>query len=123
MVKVYGLKFKGEPVKMDIALKYQAIFEGKMDVTDAFATDGQLIRYQLQILQDDKHFFPPYYAAPIVKNETLKKYPELESVLNELAGQISDAEMQKMNYQAEVKNKTLKDVARDFLVTKGLIEP
>jgi osmoprotectant transport system substrate-binding protein len=121
MVKIYGLKFKGEPMKMDIALKYQAIAEGKMDVTDAFATDGQLIRYKLKILEDDRNFFPPYYAAPIVKNETLEKHPELESVLNELAGQISDAEMQQMNYQAESEAKAITDIARDFLVTKGLI--
>jgi osmoprotectant transport system substrate-binding protein len=121
MVKTYGLKFKGEPMKMDIALKYQAIAEGKMDVTDAFATDGQLIRYKLRILEDDRNFFPPYYAAPIVKNETLEKHPELESVLNELAGQISDAEMQQMNYQAESEAKAITDIARDFLVTKGLI--
>jgi osmoprotectant transport system substrate-binding protein len=121
LVKAYGLKFKGEPVKMDIALKHQAIFEGKMDVTDAFNTDGQLIRYQLKILQDDKHFFPPYYGAPIVKNETLAKHPELKTVLNELAGKISDAQMQKMNYQAEVKNKAIKDIAKAFLTAQGLI--
>jgi osmoprotectant transport system substrate-binding protein len=121
LVNVYGLKFKGTPFKMDIALKYQAIFEGKMDVTDAFATDGQLIRYKLQILQDDKHFFPPYYAAPLVKNETLEKHPEIETVLNELAGKISDAQMQQMNYQAEAEDKSIKDIAREFLVEQGLI--
>jgi osmoprotectant transport system substrate-binding protein len=121
LVNVYGLKFKGTPVKMDIALKYQAIFEGKMDVTDAFATDGQLIRYKLQILEDDKHFFPPYYAAPLVKNETLEKHPEIETVLNELAGKIRDAQMQQMNYQAEAEDKSIKDIAREFLVEQGLI--
>ena len=121
LVNVYGLKFKGTPVKMDIALKYQAIFEGKMDVTDAFATDGQLIRYKLQILEDDKHFFPPYYAAPIVKNKTLEKHPEIETVLNELAGKIRDAQMQQMNYQAEAEDKSIKDIAREFLVEQGLI--
>lgn len=121
LVNVYGLKFKGTPVKMDIALKYQAIFEGKMDVTDAFATDGQLIRYKLQILEDDKHFFPPYYAAPLVKNETLEKHPEIETILNELAGKISDAQMQQMNYQAEAEDKSIKDIAREFLVEQGLI--
>jgi osmoprotectant transport system substrate-binding protein len=121
MIKTYGLKFKGEPVKMDIALKYKAIFEGKIDVTDAFTTDGQLIRYKLKVLEDDKHFFPPYYAAPIVKNETLEKHPEIETVLNELAGKISDAEMQQMNYQAEAEDKAIEDIAREFLVEQGLI--
>ncbi len=122
MVRTYGLKFKGEPVKMDTSLKYQAIAEGKMDVTDAFSTDGQLIKYKLRVLEDDRHFFPPYYAAPIVRNKTLQKHPELKKVLNELAGKISDDQMQKMNYQAESEKKPIKDIAKAFLKAKGLIE-
>lgn len=122
MIGEYGLKFKGEPLKMDTSLKYQAMAEGKMDVTDAFATDGQLIRYELRVLEDDRQFFPPYYAAPIIRNQTLEKHPELEEVLNELAGQISDDEMQKMNYQAESEKKPVKEIAREFLAAKGLID-
>jgi osmoprotectant transport system substrate-binding protein len=122
MIRAYGLKFKGEPVKMDTSLKYQAIAEGKMDVTDAFSTDGQLIKYKLRVLEDDRHFFPPYYAAPIVRNQTLQKHPELKKVLNELAGKISDDEMQKMNYQAESEKKPIKDIAKAFLKAKGFIE-
>ncbi len=122
MIEAYGLKFKGEPVKMDTAMKYQALSQGKMDVTDAFSTDGQLITFKLKILEDDKKFFPPYYAAPIVREDTLKKHPELEGILNSLEGKISDEEMQKMNYAVEAEKKATKDVARDFLVSKGLIE-
>ncbi len=121
MIEAYGLNFKSDPAKMDVALKYQAISQGKMDVTDAFATDGQLITYKLTILEDDKNFFPPYYAAPIVRNDTLEKYPELEAVLNSLAGKISDEEMQMMNYKVESEKKAIRDVARDFLTEKGLI--
>jgi osmoprotectant transport system substrate-binding protein len=120
MSHIYGLHFKGEPVKMDVALKYQAISEDKIDVTDAFSTDGQLIRYKLKTLEDDRKFFPPYYAAPIIRKATLKKHPELKKVLNMLAGKISDMEMQQMNYQAECEKKSIQDVAHDFLVAKGL---
>ena len=122
MIRAYGLRFKGEPLKMDVALKYQAISEGKIDVTDAFSTDGQLIRYQLKVLEDDENFFPPYYAAPIIREQTLKKHPELKEVLNLLADKIDDAQMQQMNYQVECEKKAIKDVARDFLVQKGLVE-
>lgn len=122
MVKAYTLNFKGEPVKMDVALKYKAVAEGKIDVTDAFATDGQLTTYQLKVLEDDKNFFPPYYAAPIISNKTLEKHPELEGVLNELAGKISDDEMQKMNYQAEAEKKAIKTIAREFLSSRGLVK-
>lgn len=122
MIKAYGLEFKGKPAKMDVAMKYQAIAQGKIDVTDAFATDGQLITYKLKVLEDDKNFFPPYYGAPIIREDTLEKHPELEDILNLLGGKISDAEMQEMNYKVEAENKSTKDVAREFLESKGLLK-
>ena len=122
MVDTYGLKFKGEPAKMDVAMKYQAVSQGNIDVTDAFTTDGQLITYKLKVLEDDKKFFPPYYAAPIIREDTLKKHPELEGILNSLGDKISDSEMQKMNYKVEAEKKSTKDVAKEFLIAKGLID-
>ena len=121
MVETYGLTFKGEPVKMDVSLKYQAMAEDRIQVTDAFTTDGQLITYKLKVLEDDKGFFPPYYAAPIVKNETLKAHPELEELLNKLSGKITDEAMQQMNYQAETEKKPMKDIAIEFLKEQNLI--
>ena len=121
MVETYGLTFKGEPVKMDVSLKYQAMAEDRIQVTDAFTTDGQLITYKLKVLEDDQGFFPPYYAAPIVKNETLKAHPELEELLNKLAGKITDEAMQQMNYQAETEKKPMKDIAIEFLKEQNLI--
>ena len=117
-VDTYGISFK-DVVKMNTSLKYQAIGEGKMNVTDPFATDGQIIQYNLKVLKDDLGFFPPYYAAPIVKEETLKKYPELESILNKLAGKISDEEMTKLNYQADTEKKEIKSIVTEFLTSKG----
>lgn len=121
LVKTYGLKFKEEPKKMNISLKYQAIGSGDMDVTNAFATDGPIKQYNLKVLTDDQNFFPPYYAAPIIRNETLEKYPELEDVLNSLAGKIDDAAMTELNYKVDVEGQDVETVAKEFLEGNGLL--
>lgn len=121
LVDAYGMEFAGEPKKMQVALKYQAIGNGDMDVTDAFATDGQIIQYNLKILEDDKGFFPPYYVAPIVKNETLEQFPELEGVLDMLAGLVDDATMTELNYRVDVEGESAETVATDFLTNAGLV--
>lgn len=121
LVKTYGMKFKGEPKKMNVSLKYQAMGSGDIDVTDAFATDGQIKQYNLKVLKDDKNFFPPYYAAPIIRKEVLEKYPELEQILNSLEGLIDDETMMEINYKIDVDNQDIKKVAEDFLREKGLI--
>lgn len=121
LVKTYGMKFKGEPKKMNVSLKYQAMGSGDIDVTDAFATDGQIKQYNLKVLKDDKNFSPPYYAAPIIRKEVLEKYPELEQILNSLEGLIDDETMMEMNYKIDVDNQDIKKVAEDFLREKGLI--
>ncbi len=122
LVETYGMTFKGEPKKMNVSLKYQAIGNGDMDVTDAFSTDGPIRQYNLKVLVDDKGFFPPYYAAPIIRTETLEKYPELTDVLNSLAGLIDDAAMTELNYKIDVEGQDVEVVAADFLREKGLVE-
>ena len=121
LVDFYGIKFKGEPKKMNVSLKYQAIGNGDMDVTDAFATDGPIQQYNLKVLDDDKCFFPPYYAAPIIRKDTLADNPELEEVLNLLAGAIDDAAMTELNYRIDVEGIDIEVVAKEFLQEKGLI--
>lgn len=121
LVDAYGIEFKGEPKKMNVALKYQAIGNGEMDVTDAFVTDGPIKQYNLKVLEDDKHFFPPYYAAPIVRKDTLEKHPELEDILNSLAGKIDDEKMTDINYKVDVQGEDVKTVAKEFLETNGLL--
>jgi osmoprotectant transport system substrate-binding protein len=122
LVKLYGIKFKGEPKKMNVSLKYQAIGNGDMDVTDAFATDGPIKQYNLKVLVDDKGFFPPYYAAPIVRKDTLEDHPELEEVLNRLAGLVDDPTMTELNYQVDVEGKDVEKAVREFLQSKGLLD-
>jgi osmoprotectant transport system substrate-binding protein len=121
LVDMYGITFKGEPKKMNVSLKYQAIGNGDMDVTDAFATDGPIKKFNLKVLEDDKGFFPPYYAAPIIRNETLEAHPELEEVLNKLAGKIDDATMTELNYKIDVEGQEIETVAAEFLQSEGLL--
>ena len=106
---------------MDIALKYQAMANQEIDVTNAFTTDAQLAAADVLLLQDDKSLFATYYAGTVVRNDTLEKYPGLADTLEKLTGQISDDEMREMNYQVEVEGKDEKDIARDFLTQKGLL--
>ncbi len=121
LIERYNMTFKGDPMKMNVSLKYEAIGKGDMDVTDAFATDGPIKQYNLKVLEDDLGFFPPYYAAPIIRKATLQKHPELEGVLNKLAGQIDDDAMTELNYKIDVEGQEIETVARDFLQSKGLI--
>lgn len=118
--KLYPFNFEDE-VEMDIGLKYEAIKNKKVDVINAFSTDGLLMEYNLVVLKDDKYFFPSYKGATLVRNETLEKYPELEEIFKKMENAISDEEMIYLNYLVDKENKDPKDVARDFLKEKGLI--
>jgi len=118
--ETYGMKFK-DALGMDHGIMYRSLVEGKVDVIDAFATDGQIVVHNLVILEDDKEFFPPYDAGPLIRKEVLDKYPELESVLNALGGAITEAEMQALNAKVDEEGLKAEDVAREFLAEKGLI--
>ena len=118
--KVYGLHLQVST--MEPALRYQAIQSGDIQITDAYSTDAELARYDLVVLQDDKQLFPPYQGAPLMKEALLKKHPELEGILNKLAGKITAEQMSQMNYQVGVEGKSAAQVARDFLVKEGFIK-
>ena len=122
LVQKYSMIFKGAPKKMNVSLKYQAMGNGDMDVTDAFATDGAIKQYNLVVLTDDMGFFPPYYAAPIVRNATLEKHPELEGVLNMLDKAIDDATMAELNYKVDAEGQDVAKVAKEFLNNSGLLK-
>ena len=118
----YNLKFK-KNLDMDIGLKYEAMKSGKIDVINIFTTDGQLSHANLTILKDDKHFFPSYYCATIVREETLKEHPELERILEKMNGILTDQEMANMNYKVDIEHRTEREVAVEFLKKKGLLNP
>ena len=115
---VYGLKI--HTTVISDAVMYKAAYEGELDVISGYSTDGRLKAFDLTILKDDKGIFPPYYAAPIVRESSLKKFPELEGVLNLLAGKITDAVMTDLNYRTDYLKQTPERVAKDFLVKAGL---
>lgn len=114
-----GFEFKDEKA-LDPGLRYAAVAEKEVDVIDAFSTDGKIVEYNLVILEDDKHFFPPYYVAPLIHQESAEKYPEVVELLLKLKDQISDKEMQELNYKVDENRMPEKQVAEEFLKSKGL---
>ena len=118
--KVYGLNLQVST--MEPALRYQAIQSGDIQITDAYSTDAELARYDLVVLEDDKQLFPPYQGAPLMKEALLKKHPELEGILNQLAGKITADQMSQLNYQVGVEGKSANQVAREFLIQEGIIK-
>lgn len=116
----YGFEF-GSVRDLDAALMYEALAADEVDVISAFATDGRIAAYNLRPLQDDRNFFPPYYAAPVVRSETLESHPELVEVLGTLAGRLPDETMQRLNLEVDQEGRSPADVAREFLVAEGLV--
>lgn len=119
-VEFYGLNFK-DSIPVDQGLKYTAIENGSFDVTVVYATDGLNRKVGLKVLEDDRSFFPDYNGAFLVRNDLIEKYPELGSILNELAGAISTEQMAELTYQVDVAGRSVDDVAKEFLVNLGLI--
>ncbi|HFI0357842.1 TPA: ABC transporter permease/substrate-binding protein [Streptococcus suis] len=107
---------------MELALRYEAIKSGNVQIIEAYSTDSKVVTYKLKVLEDDKGLFPPYQAAPLLSKETLEKYPELEQVLGVLAGKISTEEMTQMNYAVDVEGKSAEQVAREYLEREGLLK-
>jgi osmoprotectant transport system permease protein len=118
----YGLTL-GSVRGMEHALAYEALAASAIDIVDAYSTDGKLLRYDLHILADDRGFFPPYHAAPIVRGALLRAHPEVREVLERLAYRLPDTTMIRLNYQVEVEGRGFDDVARAFLVGEGLLDP
>lgn len=118
---LYGIEF-GNVVTMEPKLRYTAIENGDIDVLDAYSTDSELESYELAVLNDDESLFPPYEGAPLLREETLEEHPELEDILNQLAGKVTDDEMREMNYLVNVEEESPKDVAVEYLKNIDLIE-
>lgn len=115
--RAYRLKFAGIR-EMDLSLTYRALAERQVDLIAGNSTDGLIARYNLAQLQDDRGYFPPYDAVPVVRKETLRRHPRLESVLRSLGGLISVQEMRQLNYQVDGEHRPVPDVVRDFLRRK-----
>jgi len=121
LIDTYGIEFKNTQA-MDSGIMYSAIKNGDVDVIDAFSTDGRIPAFDLQVLEDDQNFFPPYYATPVIRADTLEKHPELEKVLGMLVGKIDNEKMQELNARVDIDKEQYEDVAVEFLKEEGLIE-
>lgn len=119
LCSTYGLDFK-EVRDIDIGLKYEAMEQGGIDVTNGFTTDAQLSRDDVVVLEDDKHLQVNYFCSTVVRKDALAKYPGLEEALMKMDGILTDQEMASLNYQVEVDGKDEADVAKTFLKEKGL---
>jgi glycine betaine/choline ABC-type transport system substrate-binding protein len=120
LAKTYGLKFRTAPRTMDLGLLYRALTEKQVDLVAGNSTDGVISHLDLVILEDDRRYFPPYEAAFVVRQQVLQKYPELGPALQQLGNKITEAEMQKLNYQVDGEKREVKQVVSDFRQSKGL---
>ena len=121
LCKEYGMKFK-KSVDLDIGLKYDAINSKEIDIMNVFTTDGQLSNSNVVLLDDDKEFYQTYYCGTIVRNNTLKKYPELKDVLMKMNNILTEGEMAELNYKVETEKEDEVKVTKDFLKDKGLLK-
>jgi osmoprotectant transport system substrate-binding protein len=120
LVRAYHLTFGQPPRIMDLGLLYRALLEKQVDLVAGNSTDGLIVARDLAILEDDKHYFPPYQAVPIVRRETLMRHPAVREALDELSGKISDEEMRRLNYAVDGEHQELTRVVRGFLHVKHL---
>lgn len=118
--KAYNLNLQ-EEIGLDGSSRYIALDNGEVDVVDAFSTDGLLKKFNLVVLEDDKGFFPPYYAIPVIRSETLKEYPEVVSIIEELGDLITNEVMIELNYKVDELQMEPDVVARQFLEEQGII--
>jgi osmoprotectant transport system substrate-binding protein len=117
----YGLRFAEQPRVMDLGLLARALQGHQIDIAAGNATDGLIPALDLFVLEDDRHYFPPYEAVPVIRGQTLRQHPEIAGVLAALAGKISDEQMQMLNYAVDGQHRDAKDVAHEFLKRSGLV--
>jgi osmoprotectant transport system substrate-binding protein len=119
-VAAYDLHFSGEPRILDLGLLYRALADRQVDLVAGNSTDGLIAALGMVALEDDRHYFPPYEAVPLVRRAILYKYPEAGAALGQLAGKISEEEMRRMNYAVDGEHRDPAEVVREFRKAKGL---
>ena len=118
LANMYGLRFSQPPTAMDLGLTTRALADSNVDVIAGNSTDGQIAALDLVQLTDDRHYFPPYQAAPVIRREVLERYPQVGAALAELGGRISDTEMRRLNVLADVEHRDIADIAREWLANR-----
>lgn len=121
LMKTYNLQLPEAPRVMDLGLMYRALTNDQVDMIAGANTDGLIAALRLTVLEDDRHYFPPYEAVPVVRQAALDRYPGLRDTLDELAGKISEPDMRQMNYAVDAEHRDATEVVREFLLAKNLI--
>jgi osmoprotectant transport system substrate-binding protein len=121
LAAAYGLHFAAPPRIMDLGLLAPALKNHEIDMAAGNATDGLIPVLDLFVLEDDRHYFPPYEAVAVIRQQTVRQHPEVAQAVAELGGKISDQEMRQLNYALDGQHRDVKDVAHEFLQSKGLI--
>lgn len=121
LAAVYGLHFAEPPRVMDLGLLAPALKDHQIDIAAGNATDGLIPTLDLFVLQDDRHYFPPYEAVAVIRQQAVREHPEITQAIADLGGKISDQEMQRLNYALDGQHREVKDVAHEFLRSKGLV--
>ena len=120
LASTYGLHFATAPRVMDLGLLARALRDRQIDLAAGNTTDGLIAALDFFVLEDDRHYFPPYEAVPVVREATLQQHPEVAQALAGLEGKISDQEMQQLNYAVDGQHRDVKEVVSDFLRRKVL---
>jgi len=120
LAATYGLRFAAPPRIMDLGLLTRALKDKQIDLAAGNATDGLIPALDLFVLEDDQHYFPPYEAVPIIREEIPRRHPEVKQALDDLARKISDDNMRRLNYEVDGQKRDVKEVVREFLREKGL---
>ena len=118
LAKTYGLHFRAQPRAMDLSLIYRALADRQVDLIAGDATSGLIDAYGLVMLEDNRHYFPPYDAVPVARSATLVAHPAVQQALSWLSGRISMAEMRRMNHAVDAGRRDPSEVAREFLATR-----
>ena len=116
----YGLKFAEAPRTMDLGLLYRALGAHQVDMIAANSTDGPIQALGLTVLVDDKHYFPPYQAVPLVRADALRRWPQIQTALDALAGKITADDMRSMNEAVDGQHRDPAEVVHEFRAKKGL---
>jgi osmoprotectant transport system substrate-binding protein len=119
-VKTYGLTFRAAPKIMDLGLLYRALQEKEVDVVAGNSTDGLIASFGFVVLDDDRHYFPPYEAVTVARSAIFDQHPELRGALDALGSKISDTDMQEMNYSLDGQHRDVTLIARQFRAAHGL---
>jgi osmoprotectant transport system substrate-binding protein len=116
----YGLKFEGSPRTMELGLLYRALAAKQVDIVAGNSTDSAIKALDFVALEDDKHYFPPYEAVPLVREDSLRRWPQIGVAMQRLANQVDAEEMRAMNFAVESRHRDVGEVVREFRARKGL---